>query len=79
MARLQRVEFATAEIFQQEHTKNLSNGGVFIETTEPFELRESVTVDLVLDFCAVQATLEGEVVHIVPPEMASAGGKPTAA
>ncbi|MFQ5418269.1 MAG: PilZ domain-containing protein, partial [Myxococcota bacterium] len=47
-----------------------------METTETFELRENVEVDIVLLFCDTQVTLAGEVVHIVPPEMASAGGKP---
>jgi len=74
--RIQRLNFATAEIFHREHTEDLANGGVFVETTETFTLREAVVVELVLQFCNRKVSLEGEVVHIVPPEMAGAGGKP---
>lgn len=76
MPRIESLSFATAEIFHREHTEDLANGGVFVETTETFELRESVTVELVLQFCNRKVALEGEVVHIVPPEMADAGGRP---
>jgi Tfp pilus assembly protein PilZ len=74
--RIQRISFATAEIFHREHTEDLANGGVFVETTETFVLREAVVVELVLKFCNKKVALEGEVVHIVPPEMAGAGGRP---
>jgi Tfp pilus assembly protein PilZ len=74
-----RVHFATAEIFHQEHTANLSNGGVFLASSEPFTLRECVTVELALEFCQKKVALEGEVVHIVPPELASTGARPGAA
>ena len=76
MPRIESLSFATAEIFHREHTEDLAKGGVFVETTETFELRESVTVELVLQFCNRKVALEGEVVHIVPPEMADAGGRP---
>jgi Tfp pilus assembly protein PilZ len=74
--RVQRLNFATAEIFHREHTDDLVNGGVFVETTESFVVREPVVVELVLQFCNQKVALEGEVVHIVPPEMAGAGGRP---
>jgi len=48
--RVLRVCFATAEIFRREHTDNLANGGVFVDTTEPFALREAVVIELVLQF-----------------------------
>jgi len=79
LPRIQRVDFATAELFQQEHTANLANGGVFLPSSEGFTLRERVTVELVLQFCNKKVAIEGEVVHIVPPEMASAGAEPGAA
>lgn len=79
MPRVQRVDFATAELFQQEHTANLANGGVFLPSSERFTLRERVTVELVLQFCNKKIAIEGEVVHIVPPEMARAGAEPGAA
>jgi hypothetical protein len=49
---------------------------VFVETTETFALREVVVVELVLQFCNQKVAIEGEVVHMVPPEMAGAGGRP---
>ena len=76
MPRIHRISFATAEIFHREHTDDLVNGGVFLETTETFVLREAVVVELVLNFCNEKVALDGEVVHIVPPEMAGAGGRP---
>jgi len=76
LPRTLRVDFAAAEVFHREHTANLANGGVFIETQEEFLLREPVAVELVLGFCNKSVTLDGEVVHIVPPEMAKAGGRP---
>jgi len=76
LPRTLRVDFAAAEVFHREHTANLANGGVFIESAEAFSLREPVCVELVLGFCNERVTLEGEVVHIVPPEMAEVGGRP---
>jgi len=55
---------------------NLAQGGVFIATTEPFVLRERVSVELVLEFCHQKVALDGEVVHIVPPELAATGAEP---
>jgi Tfp pilus assembly protein PilZ len=49
---------------------------VFIETDELFEPRESVTVVLELAYRQASLRLEGEVVHIVPREMADVGAKP---
>jgi Tfp pilus assembly protein PilZ len=74
--RIQRLCFATAEIFHREHTEDLASGGVFVETTETFVLREAVVIELVLQFCNQKVALDGEVVHIVPPELAGAGGQP---
>jgi Tfp pilus assembly protein PilZ len=70
------LEFASAEEFQQEHTANLVNGGVFIATTEPVAPRELVAVELTLAGETHKIRLDGEIVHIVPPEMAEAGAVP---
>jgi Tfp pilus assembly protein PilZ len=79
LPRVQRVDFATAELFRREHTANLAKGGVFLPSSDRFTLRECVTVELVLQFCNEKVVIEGEVVHIVPPEMASAGAESGAA
>jgi Tfp pilus assembly protein PilZ len=79
LPRVHRIDFATAELFHREHTSNLANGGVFLKSSDRFTLRERVTVELVLQFCNKKVAIEGEVVHIVPPEMAGAGAEPGAA
>lgn len=71
-----RVEFESAEAFRREYAQNLVNGGVFLPTHEPFRLREIVEVELGLAGSDVSVRLEGEVVHIVPAEMAGMGGTP---
>jgi Tfp pilus assembly protein PilZ len=78
LSRVLRIDFATAEIFHREHTANLANGGVFVacRDTDGYSLRDIVTVELALAFCNQKVALEGEVVHIVPPEMAGAGAEP---
>ena len=48
-------------------------------TEEPFEVRQSITVEVILDYVdAVHPALdlEGEIVHCVPPEMAASGATP---
>ncbi|HEX5064943.1 MAG TPA: PilZ domain-containing protein [Myxococcota bacterium] len=52
------------------------NGGVFLRTREDFALRESVQVRLEFVWMKKALQLPGEVVHIVPPEMAGMGGMP---
>ncbi len=71
-----RFDFATEETFVTEFNDNISKGGVFVETTDDFEIRERVTVELRLLYCRKQITLGGEVVHVIPPEMVKAGAKP---
>jgi Tfp pilus assembly protein PilZ len=75
-SRVFQLEFATAEAFQREHGANLVNGGVFIATLEPATPRELVSVQLTLVGESSKIRLDGEIVHIVPPEMAEAGAVP---
>jgi Tfp pilus assembly protein PilZ len=74
--RVLQVSFSSSEEFRREHAANLLKGGVFVETDDPAALREMVTVELRLAGCSDPAHLEGEVVHIVPPEMLGAGARP---
>ncbi len=71
-----RISFDSPESFEREYVTNLSNAGVFVATDEAFELRESVQVEIYLDFCDQSVAIAGEVVHHVPPEMAARGGTP---
>jgi len=70
------LAFAGAEALRHEYETNLANGGVFIATEEPFELREKVRVRLVLEFCHQRLELGGEVVHQVTAQMAALGRTP---
>ena len=70
------IPYANAVAFRRDYEADLSNGGVFVPTTRPFELREPVTVCLELSWCGRRVELAGEVVHIVAPEMTGVGGKP---
>lgn len=71
-----RVVFATLEEFRREFATNLTRGGLFVPSTADVEMREEVTVELVLDFCSASFELPAEVVSVVPRELAQAGGTP---
>ncbi len=75
-SRVFQLEFESAEEFQREHSANLVNGGVFIATEEPATVREFVSVELTLAGESATVRLDGEIVHIIPPEMAEAGAVP---
>ncbi len=70
------IEYGSARDFAQDFRANLSNGGVFVATEQRIELRDFVIVRLRLPWCSRVIDLEGEVVHIVPAEMAGVGGQP---
>jgi Tfp pilus assembly protein PilZ len=70
------VEYADADAFAQDYRANLSSGGVFVETEAAFEARQLVVVRLSLGWAGEEIDLDGEIVHIVPPEMAGMGGRP---
>jgi Tfp pilus assembly protein PilZ len=74
--RVLRISFPDSESFQREYVQNLVNGGVFVATVQVFEPREPVRVELVLPFCSERLRLNGEIVHIVPREMAQVGATP---
>jgi Tfp pilus assembly protein PilZ len=70
------IEYESARAFAQDYRANLSNGGVFVATPRAFALREFVVVRLRLPWLSRVIDLEGEVVHIVSPEMAGIGVQP---
>jgi Tfp pilus assembly protein PilZ len=70
-----RVAFESPQAFQREFDCNLSNGGVFVRTEDPFDLREPVQIELYFDYSGRSVNLDAEVVHIMPPELASMGSK----
>src|SRR6185295_2842004 len=70
------IEYGTAREFALDYRANLSSGGVFVATQRNFAPRDFVVVRLRLPWCSRVIDLEGEVVHIVPAEMAGVGGRP---
>lgn len=66
------ARFEASEVFAREYAQNLSRGGIFIETCEPFELRELVVIDLRLAFCGETIAIDGEVVNLRPAGIAGA-------
>lgn len=67
------ARFDVREDFSREYVHNLSQGGIFIETDTAFELRELVSVRLILAFCSEVVELDGEVVSV---RRAGIGGAP---
>lgn len=70
------VTFDDLESFGREFHSNLTKGGIFVPSEETHELRSVVDVGIELRFCNEALVLSGEVVHCVPPELASAGAVP---
>jgi Tfp pilus assembly protein PilZ len=71
-----RVAFQTAAELRRELETNLARGGLFVPSREPAELREEVTVEVELAFHGTRVRLPAEVVAVVAPELAHAGGTP---
>jgi Tfp pilus assembly protein PilZ len=71
-----RVAFETAAKLRHELETNLARGGLFIPTRDPAELREEVTVEIELAFHGSRVRLPAEIVSVVPPDLAHAGGTP---
>jgi Tfp pilus assembly protein PilZ len=70
------IEYRSARDFALDYRANLSSGGVFVATERNFAPRDFVVVRLRLPWCNRMIDLEGEIVHIVPAEMAGVGGRP---
>lgn len=70
------IAFDSEEAFRAEYRSNIANGGIFVATDEPLEVREPVRVRIDLGFCEGRLELAGEVVHVVPTQMAVAGATP---
>lgn len=70
------VTFDSEAAFLREYKNDIAKSGIFVETDTPYELREHVTVTLDLAYCAKTVSLDAEVVHVVPVELAQAGARP---
>ena len=74
-----QVRFATEEEFAAEFAANIANGGIFVATPDPPEVRSQVEVEVHLDYRGSLLSLVGEVVHCLSPELAVTGASPGAA
>jgi uncharacterized protein (TIGR02266 family) len=68
------VRFRTAREFSREHAKNISRGGIFIQTATPPEIDEVISVQLELPDGGPPATTSGLVMHRVTEEDAVRDG-----
>lgn len=75
-SRMLAVAFVDHEAFCREFHENLAKGGIFVPCEQAVELRSRVEVGIDLQFCRKHIVLEGEVVHCIPAELASAGAVP---
>ncbi|MAG30444.1 MAG: hypothetical protein CL908_06045 [Deltaproteobacteria bacterium] len=74
-----QVRFESPEALLEEFEKNISNRGIFVATQDAYEIRQAVDVQVLLDYVSgsdVALSLAGEIVHCIPPEMASGGVVP---
>lgn len=71
-----RIEFSTEESFESEYASNIANGGIFIGTRSEYEVRDAVVVEIALGYSNRRISLDGEVVHCVPAELAETGATP---
>jgi Tfp pilus assembly protein PilZ len=69
------VAFEAPDEFEREFATNVANGGIFVETTGTFSIREKVCVHIALQYAGKTVKLAGEVVHIVSEAIASAGSR----
>lgn len=68
-ARLE-VRFYHRELFLKEYTENISRGGLFIATEEPFVPGSEIKVDLVIPDLAIIWTITGQVAYCLDADRA---------
>ncbi len=76
MPRRLQLRFDTLAAFRGELEHNIVCGGAFIGTTEGYEPRELVEVEIDLPFCGQSVVLGAEVVNQVGANVTGVGGLP---
>jgi uncharacterized protein (TIGR02266 family) len=69
-----RIEYATVDALFSDFTRNINEGGIFVETDEPIPLDEKVELKLRLPGSSELVHATGRVVRIEPTTPSSAGG-----
>jgi len=75
-ARPLEICFESEQAFEHEYATNIVNGGIFVATDLPLEIRQKVVVRVKLAYVRKGIDLPGEVVHVVGPELAERGATP---
>ena len=63
------IHYATVDALFSEFTRNVNEGGVFIETDEPLEMDQSVVVQFTLPGTDAPVQARGRVVRLEPSGM----------
>lgn len=74
-----RIRFESPERLREEFERNIANGGIFVPSEADFSIRQNIVVEIELgytDAARGSLSLDGEIVHRIPPEMASSGVVP---
>lgn len=69
-----RIEYATVDALFSDFTRNINEGGIFVETDEPIPLDEKVDLKLRLPGSSELVNVQGRVVRIEPTTPHAAGG-----
>ena len=70
------VSFESTEDFQREYASNIAKGGIFVAGEESIPVREAVQVTVEMAWTGESLSLQGEVVHAIPVDLATAGATP---
>jgi uncharacterized protein (TIGR02266 family) len=69
-----RIEYATVDALFSDFTRNINEGGIFVETEEDIPLDEKVELKLRLPGSPELVHASGRVVRVEPATATSAGG-----
>src|SRR5688572_12293665 len=69
-----RIEYATVDALFSDFTRNINEGGIFVETDEPIPLDQKVELKLRLPGSSELVHVSGRVVRIEQTTATSAGG-----
>lgn len=69
-----RIEYSTVDALFSDFTRNINEGGIFVETEEPIPLDEKVDLKLRLPVSNELVHVQGRVVRVEPATATSAAG-----
>jgi type IV pilus assembly protein PilZ len=69
-----RIEYSTVDALFSDFTRNINEGGIFVETDDPIPLDEKVELKLQLPGSKEFVHVTGRVVRVEPATVTSASG-----